>query len=81
MISPTFWKDALYSAKVIFSPKDGVYGSTFRHVFDYMRPDFHPNDHDTSEFLDYYKDKLLNQENGLLARYLTKEFFPQIRAA
>lgn len=81
MISPTFWKDALYSAKVMFSPKDGVYGSTIRHVFDYVRPDFHPNDHDTSEYLDYYKDKLLNQDTGLLARYMTKEFFPPIRAA
>ena len=81
LVSPTFWKDALYSAKVMFSPKDGVYGSTIRHVFDYVRPDFHPNDHDTSEYLDYYKDKLLNQDKGLLARYMTKEFFPPVRAA
>ncbi|WP_447415235.1 hypothetical protein, partial [Acinetobacter baumannii] len=21
-------------------------------------PDFHPNDHDTTEYLEYYKDKL-----------------------
>ncbi|RYY80170.1 MAG: metal-dependent hydrolase [Moraxellaceae bacterium] len=81
MISPSFWKDAFYSAKVILSPKDGLYGSTLSHLLDYMRPDFHPNDHDTSEYLAYYKDKLLNQDTGLLGRYLTKEFFPPVRAA
>jgi predicted metal-dependent hydrolase len=37
--------------------------------FDYLRPDFHPNDHDTSEYLEYYKDKLL-KEGGAIAPYL-----------
>ncbi|MGI3343050.1 metal-dependent hydrolase, partial [Acinetobacter baumannii] len=46
---------------------------------DYLRPDFHPNDHDTTEYLEYYKKKLLN-EGGAIAPYFVKEFTPPVRA-
>ena len=45
-----------------------------------MRKDFHPNDHDTSAFLAYYKETLLNPINGVLTPYFVKEFTPAIRA-
>ncbi|MEW4937003.1 metal-dependent hydrolase, partial [Acinetobacter baumannii] len=54
-------------------------GSTIGQIFDYLRPDFHPNDHDTSEYLEYYKDKLL-KEGGAIAPYFVKEFTPPVRA-
>ncbi|EXT89462.1 hypothetical protein J780_4054 [Acinetobacter baumannii 25253_7] len=47
-------------------------------IFDYLRPDFHPNDHDTTEYLEYYKDKLL-KEGGAIAPYFVKEFTPPVR--
>ncbi len=81
VIRPAFWKDAARSAGLLFGLKDGVYGSTISHLFDYVRPGFHPNDHDTSEYLAYYKEKLLNRKDGLLARYMTKEFTPKVQAA
>lgn len=81
MLRPAFWKDAARSAGLLFGLKDGVYGSTIAHLFDYVRPDFHPNDHDTTEYLEYYKEKFLQREDGLLARYLTKEFTPKVQAA
>ena len=76
----SYWKSMPHSFKLIFGLKDGVYGSSFKHIFDYLRPDFHPNDHDTSDFLAYYKDTLLNPENGVLTPYLTKEFIPALRS-
>ncbi len=81
IISPAFWKDSARSIGLLFGPTKGVYGSTVAHLFDYVRPDFHPNDHDTSAYLEYYKEKLLNRKDGLLARYLTKEFMPKVQAA
>ncbi|PVY70017.1 hypothetical protein C8D92_11047 [Tamilnaduibacter salinus] len=80
LISLSFWKDAKRSLDLIVGRKDGVYGSTISHVFDYLRPDFHPNDHDTSEYLAYYKERLLDPEKGLLTPYLTKEVVPPVRA-
>ena len=59
LVSLKYWKEIPYNFRLIFGLKDGVYGSTLGHIFDYLRPDFHPNDHDTSEFLAYYKEKLL----------------------
>lgn len=79
LISPRFWRDAKRSLDLIAGRGDGVYGSTVGHVFDYLRPGFHPNDHDTSEYLAYYKDRLLDPETGLLTRYLTKEVIPPVR--
>ncbi|MBP2545188.1 metal-dependent hydrolase [Acinetobacter guillouiae] len=79
LISLRYWREIPYNFRLIFGLKDGVYGSSFKHIFDYLRPDFHPNDHDTSEFLDYYKEKLLNPKTGLLTPYLTKEFYPVLR--
>ena len=80
LISLRYWKEIPYNFRLIFGLKDGVYGSSFKHIFDYLRPDFHPIDHDTSEFLDYYKEKLLNPKTGLLTPYLTKEFYPALRS-
>ena len=80
LISLRYWSEIPYNFRLIFGLKDGVYGSSFKHIFDYLRPNFHPNDHDTSEFLEYYKEKLLNSENGILTPYLTKEFYPTLRS-
>ncbi|PAX03786.1 metal-dependent hydrolase, partial [Acinetobacter baumannii] len=49
MLTRKFWKDARRGVGLIFGPKDGVFGSTIGQIFDYLRPDFHPNDHDTTE--------------------------------
>ncbi len=80
MLTAKFWKDARRGVALILSPKDGVFGSTQGQIFDYLRRDFHPNDHDTTEYLDYYK-KVLFAENGALTPYFVKEFVPQVRAA
>lgn len=80
LISLRYWREIPYNFGLIFGLKDGVYGSSFKHIFDYLRPDFHPNNHDTSEFLEYYKEKLLNPETGILTPYLTKEFYPTLRS-
>lgn len=75
-----YWKDVKISLAFLAGPKEGVYGSTMKHILDYLRPDFHPNDHDTTESLEYYKEKLLNPKTGLLTPYLVKEFVPPVRA-
>ena len=80
LLSPRYWKDVRRSVALLAGPKDGVYGSTIKHILDYTRRDFHPSDHDTSAYLEYYKEKLLNPKTGLLAPYLTKEFVPGKRA-
>tara|TARA_R110002073_G_scaffold45053_2_gene124651 strand:- start:69572 stop:70501 length:930 start_codon:yes stop_codon:yes gene_type:complete len=80
LFSLRYWKDVKNSLALLAGPKDGVYGSTINHILDYLRKDFHPNDHDTTAYLDYYKEKLLNPKTGLLAPYLIKEFVPPIRA-
>ncbi|MFW1857824.1 metal-dependent hydrolase [Acinetobacter defluvii] len=80
IISLKYWKDVPYNFGLLFGFKDGVYGSTLKHIFDYMRPDFHPNDHDTSDFLAYYKETLLHPETGVLTPYLVKEFIPALRS-
>lgn len=80
ILSLNYWKDVPRSASLIFGLQDGVYGSTLKHIFDYLRPDFHPNDHDTSDFLEYYKETLLDPEKGVLTPYLTKEFIPALRS-
>ena len=79
LVSLTYYKDMIRSAGLIFGLKDGVYGSTVKHIFDYLRPDFHPNDHDTSAFLAYYKEKLLNPVDGILTPYFVKEFTPALK--
>lgn len=80
LISWSYWKDIPYSFKLIFGLKDGVYGSSWAHIFDYLRRDFHPNDHDTTAFLEYYKETLLHPETGVLTPYLVKEFIPALRS-
>ncbi|MCG8520415.1 MAG: metal-dependent hydrolase [Pseudomonadales bacterium] len=80
LVSLGFWKDAKRSLDLLIGRKNGVYGSTLGHVFDYLRPDFHPNDHDTSEYLEYYKERLLHPETGLLTPYFVKQVVPPVRA-
>ena len=79
LVSLSYWKDIPRSFSLIFGLKDGVYGSSIQHIFDYLRPDFHPNDHDTSAFLAYYKQRLLNPTDGVLAAYFVKEFTPALK--
>ena len=79
-LHPRYWKDVAYSLTLLAGPKDGVFGSTMGHILDYLRPDFHPSDHDTTEYLEYYKEKLLHPETGLLTPYLVREFVPALRA-
>ena len=81
LISLSFWKEAKSSASLLFGYENGVFGSTTGHIFDYFRPDFHPNDHDTSAYLKYYKEKLLHPETGVLTPFFVKEFTPAVRAA
>lgn len=80
MLTAKFWKDARRGVKLIFSPKDGVFGSTQARIFDYLRRDFHPNDHDASEYFKYYEKKLLS-EGGALHPFFVKEFTPKVQAA
>lgn len=80
VFKPSYWKDVARSIKLLAGPDDGVFGSTMKHVLDYLRRDFHPNDHDTSEYLAYYKNKLLHPEHGLLSPFMTREFVPPLRA-
>lgn len=79
LISWSYYKDMARSAGLIFGLKDGVYGSSLKHIFDYLRPDFHPNDHDTSAFLEYYKERLLDPVDGVLTPYFVKEFTPALK--
>lgn len=81
LLSPAYWKDVVRGVGLLYGPREGVYGSTVGHILDYLRPGFHPNDHDVSAHLDYYEKKLLDPDNGLLTRYLTREFYPQLRTA
>ena len=57
LVSLSYWKDVPRSFGLLFGLKRGVYGSSWMHIFDYLRPSFHPNDYDTSAFLDYYKER------------------------
>jgi uncharacterized protein len=79
LVSLSYYKDMYRSLGLIFGLKNGVYGSSLKHIFEYLKPDFHPNDHDTSEFLAYYKEKLLNPVDGILTPYFTKEFTPALK--
>ncbi|PTQ88416.1 metal-dependent hydrolase [Agitococcus lubricus] len=81
LVSLSFWKEASTSASLLFGRKNGVFGSTMGHIFDYFRPDFHPNDHDTTAYLNYYKKKLFDPEIGALTPFFVKEFTPAVRAA
>lgn len=80
-ISPAFWAEAYTSWCLLFGTKRGVFGSSLGHIFDYLRPDFHPNDHDTTAYMEYYKERLLNPETGILTPYFIKEFTPPVRQA
>jgi hypothetical protein len=77
--SLSFWKEAKGSWDLLFSRDNGVFGSSLGHIFDYLRPDFHPNDHDTTELLEYFKKELLDPETGTLTPYFVKAFTPALR--
>ena len=79
LISLGYWKEMPRSVGLIFGLKNGVYGSSLKHIFDYLRPSFHPNDYDTSAFLEYYKKRLLNPVDGVLTPYFVKEFTPALK--
>jgi predicted metal-dependent hydrolase len=79
LLSLSFWKEAKESWSLLFGPKRGVFGSSLPHIFDYLRLDFHPNDHDTTAYLEYYKTKLLHPDTGVLTPYFVKEFTPPVR--
>lgn len=81
LLSLRYWKDVGRGVGLIYGLKGGVYGSSLGHIFEYLRPDFHPNDHDVTEMLDYYKETLLNPKDGLLTPYLTREFYPKTKSA
>lgn len=76
LLSPRYWRDVVRGASLIYGVRDGVYGSTLGHIFSYLRPNFHPNDYDTTEQLEYFKKVLLDPEDGLLTPYVTREFYP-----
>jgi predicted metal-dependent hydrolase len=80
MLTSKFWKDTRRGIKLVFSPKDGVFGSTQGRIFDYLRTNFHPNDHDASAYFDYYEKKLLS-EGGALHPFFVKQFTPKVQAA
>lgn len=81
LVSLSYWKEVARGAGLIYGIKGGVYGSAIGHIFDYVRPGFHPNDHDTTEYLAYFKEKLLNPKDGLLTPYVTREFYPGVKSA
>ena len=81
VINPRYWLDVGYSLNVLLNPINGLFGSTAGHILEYLRPDFHPNDHDTTIYLEKYKEKLLNPETGLLTPYFVKEFMPKVQSA
>lgn len=79
LVRLSFWKEAHTSWSLLFGPKRGVFGSTVPHILDYLRRDFHPSDHDTTAYLEYYEKKLLDPKDGVLAPYFIKQFIPPIR--
>ncbi len=78
LMKPKFWRDARRGVKLIFSPKNGVFGSTQGKIFDYLRADFHPNDYDSTAYLEYYKKRLLT-DGGALVPFFVKAFTPPVR--
>lgn len=80
MFSFTYWRDVKRSLGLLYG-KDGVYGSTIGHVFEYLKPSFHPNDHDTSMYLAYYKSRLFDPDIGVLTPYYIKSFTPKVQPA
>lgn len=78
MFSLSYWKDVKRSIGLLYG-KDGVYGSAIGHVFEYLKPNFHPNDHDTAMYLEYYEKRLLDPEHGILTPYFVKSFTPKVQ--
>src|SRR5690625_557411 len=38
LLSPKYWRDVVRGARLIYGVKEGVFGSTLGHIFDYLRP-------------------------------------------
>lgn len=79
LLSAQGWRDTKYSLSLLFGRKKGVFGSNWHHVFAYLKPSFHPNDYDSSEYLEYYKNYLLHPETGKLSPFFVKEMIPALR--
>lgn len=78
LISFNYWRSVPEGWQLLFGLKKGVYGSSWKHIFAYLHPRFHPNDFDTTAHLAYYKIRLLDPKNGILAPYFVKEFTPAL---
>tara|TARA_Y100000296_G_scaffold18883_1_gene22535 strand:+ start:293 stop:1234 length:942 start_codon:yes stop_codon:yes gene_type:complete len=59
------WKDNWRGLKFLWGWK-GLFPRLARQYFDFYRPSFHPNDHDTVALLEEWRQRMLN-EGGLLA--------------
>lgn len=59
------WKDNWRGLKFLWGGK-GLFPRLARQYFDFYRPSFHPNDHDTVALLEEWRQRMLN-EGGLLA--------------
>lgn len=59
------WKENWKGLKFLWGWK-GLFPRLGRQYFDFYRPGFHPNDHDTAALLESWRQKMLN-EGGLLA--------------
>ena len=79
LLSKATLKDIKQSLSLLVGPKRGVFGSNWDHVFAYLKPSFHPNDYDSSEYLEFYKKDLLHPETGRLTPFFTKQMIPALR--
>ncbi len=79
LISPRYWRDVVHGVALLWSPVGGVYGSSMKHLLSYFKPSFHPSDSDISEHIEYFRKKLLDEKDGLLTPYLTREFYPKVK--
>lgn len=53
-LSPKYW---LHAANTFYGPR-GLFTKALPHFVDYFRPGFHPTDHDTTQMLKDWKEKL-----------------------
>lgn len=65
----TNFKDNWNGLKYCWGGRKGVFSRLLPVYLDYFRPDFHPNDHDTSALLDEWREKLFGNK-GLLTEQL-----------
>lgn len=80
----SLWKPGLLRAHLrgfaqVYGPR-GLFGSVVPHLLDYLKPGFHPNDHDTRELLARFSEKFFGAQ-GELNQNLRKTVVPQARSA